>query len=337
MHKNSVTVVLATHKDSEQLRLSIASVLAQQDVELELIVIGDGAPTGVLERIEQLADSRIRYIPTSRAGLTNALIIGCDAAKYPLIARLDVGDFMVANRLCKQASILSTNKDIGLVSSNFSMYTDEGYYLFKTDYTTESLRLALRSGGESEFSSPMHASVMFSKKVYSKVGGYRAEFYFTQDCDLWTRMLELSDIVNVDEVLSGGIFSTSGISARYQSLQAQYRRMAIQLRDRRGQELETQSILDNANTLSKQLADQSTARLPTDKPGTGDAIAQSNGFYFVARCLMSQDSAHANVYWRRLLKSKRWHLQGWFFYLLNNLRPTVKSDCDIDFSTLEFH
>ena len=90
MPQHAVTIVLATHKDSEFLGLSVESVLAQQGVELELIVVGDGAPKEVELRLKTFKDNRVRYLPIKKGGLTKALIAGCEAALNPYIARLDL-------------------------------------------------------------------------------------------------------------------------------------------------------------------------------------------------------------------------------------------------------
>lgn len=306
MHQHAVTVVLATHKDSEFLGLSVESVLAQKGIELELIVVGDGAPEDVESRLKAFKDKRIRYITLPKGGLTKALIAGCEAALNQYIARLDVGDFMLSGRVARQAEVLSRQPTVGLVSSNFAMYTAEGYYLYNTDYDTESLVTSLTQGNELQFRSPMHASVMFRKDLYFDVGGYRQEFYFAQDCDLWTRMLEHSGFRNLDEVLSGGIFDTSGISGQYQTQQARFKKMVIELRDRRKQNNETESVLSVARKLSDEIS-LIFSRQPKNAELDGQlntSLLNKNtaaSDFFIARCLMSQDSKQAHHYWRRFL------------------------------------
>ena len=78
-------------------------MLAQKGIELELIVVGDGAPEDVESRLKAFKDKRIRYITLPKGGLTKALIAGCEAALNQYIARLDVGDFY-AQRSGRQAS-----------------------------------------------------------------------------------------------------------------------------------------------------------------------------------------------------------------------------------------
>lgn len=330
----SVTVVLATHRDSPELTRSVASVLNQSAVELELLVVGDGNPDGVQARLAEFADARIRYLPVPFGGLTKALIVGCEAAKYPYIARLDMGDFMLSGRLVKQAQVLEESSEVGLVSSQMSMYTPEGYYLFTTDYATASLQNALRAGDESTFVSPAHASVMFRQSIYQRAGGYRAAFYLTQDCDLWTRIVAISDLCNIDEVLTRGVFSSRGLSAQYAALQAEYRRSAIALRDALQDPQLTQQLLEATAKLFNPLA-RSGER---DKAQQGNraklSASNSAGLYFMARCLMQHDSRHANEYWRRLLQAHPWQPRAWFYYCVNRLGPPKRSERDLDFAPM---
>ena len=48
---------------------------------------------------------------------------------------------------------------------------------------------------------PHHSSVMFRKTVYESVGGYRKQFYYGQDWDLWYRLAEIGDFFIIPEVL----------------------------------------------------------------------------------------------------------------------------------------
>ena len=95
----SVSVVMAVYDEIDNVRITIESVLAQQDIELEFLVVSDGASTEVQEYLESIDDSRFKLIYQDHAGLTRALIKACSMAKNPLIARIDAGDIMLEGRL----------------------------------------------------------------------------------------------------------------------------------------------------------------------------------------------------------------------------------------------
>ena len=46
-----------------------------------------------------------------------------------------------------------------------------------------------------------HPSVMYRKEVFYKAGGYRSLYPHAEDYDLWIRMMNFSDITNLDSIL----------------------------------------------------------------------------------------------------------------------------------------
>ena len=68
---------------------------------------------------------------------------------------------------------------------------------------------------------------MFRKSVYEQVGGYRPEFYFGQDADLWLRMAEVSQLAYVPSVRYICRLRTDSISGALRPIQ-RYRTEAHQ-------------------------------------------------------------------------------------------------------------
>ena len=89
-----ISVVMSVYNDERYLRQSMESILGQEGVDLELIVIDDGStdesPTILDEYARQ--DSRIRLMRQENRGLTMALIRACADAKGEFVARQDAVD-----------------------------------------------------------------------------------------------------------------------------------------------------------------------------------------------------------------------------------------------------
>ena len=83
------------------------SILSQEGVELEFIVVNDGSRDKSGEVLNEYAqgDSRLRIIHQENTGLTRALIRRCDAARGEFIARQDVGDISLPGRLKSEAVV----------------------------------------------------------------------------------------------------------------------------------------------------------------------------------------------------------------------------------------
>ena len=325
---NCVSVLLCVHKNTPLLLRSIESVLHQRGVTVEMIVVGDGDPDGVSEQLAALSDARVRYFPLERCGLTKALVYGYSKAQFDLIARLDVGDVMVIDRLASQAALISSDESIGLVSSAFAFYTREGYYLYQTGGDSHELSYAICNATPQNFKSPMHASVMFTKSAYELAGGYREQFYYAQDCDLWMRILENHQLRHNEMVLTLGEFSATGISGQHPDRQAYYLAQAVTLRELRKQigkksdkKNEEKLILELlANTAA---TDHQNQVCKTSASANGRAQAlnkQAAAEYFLARCLMATDSQQADLYFKRALDHDPLMIKARVFSCINRMR-----------------
>ena len=286
----SVSVVMSVFDRADLTIMTINSVLAQAEVELEFIIVSDGATQAVLDVLEDVQDERIRLIKQENSGQTNALIKGCSAATHDYIARIDAGDTMQVERLKLQSQFLAENPQVGMVSCWIRMHTIEGYYLYDICHSAKQLKNGLAATDERNFMSPFHASMMFRKSVYQQAGGYRSEFYFTQDCDLWTRMLPLAGIASIEKYLTNAIFSVHGISGRYADFQKQLVRLLVKRNTLRKNGLNDQGIFDEAKKL-RPSSDEAT----TTKPQRFQAL------YFTASVLSAAKSPHAKDYWRQAL------------------------------------
>ena len=96
---------MSTYNDTACLAESIDSVLTQDFTDFEFVIVNDGSPdprTAQVLAEYARRDVRIRVITKANEGLTRALIDGCKASRGEYIARIDVGDAMVSNRLQRQ-------------------------------------------------------------------------------------------------------------------------------------------------------------------------------------------------------------------------------------------
>ncbi|MEZ5582509.1 MAG: glycosyltransferase family 2 protein [Candidatus Competibacteraceae bacterium] len=85
------------------LALTLDSVLDQQDVDLEFVVVSDGSNDGSAELLNDYAakDSRLRIIHQKNCGLTRALIRGCAEAEGEYIALRMRAVIFVTWSLCR--------------------------------------------------------------------------------------------------------------------------------------------------------------------------------------------------------------------------------------------
>ena len=304
-----VSVVMSVFDKPDDVRKTINSVLSQGGVDLEFIIINDGAEQSVADVLQTFSDPRIRIINNPNQGLTKSLIDGCAIATFENIARIDAGDIMLDDRLRLQAEVLQHNSEVGLVASYVEVVDVDDHFLYSVKDGTRVLSQSTLSIIPSELKTPIHVSIMFRKSVYFDVGGYRAEFYFAQDCDLWSRMLRVCKLHVIEEELTQIIFSSSGLSGRFSDIQTSLKGLVAIANDARNnnyRDLSEDEILDRAQEISN-------ARHALDK----EASQEIDTIYFLASILTKNKSPAARKYWVKFLKKRPWHLVGIIRFLLS--------------------
>ena len=77
-----ISVVMSVYNGAKYLRESIESILSQEGVDFEFIIVNDGSTDNSKNILVEYAarDNRIRIIEQENKGLTCALIRGCKEA-----------------------------------------------------------------------------------------------------------------------------------------------------------------------------------------------------------------------------------------------------------------
>ncbi len=292
-----VSVVMSVFDKPNDVQATIESVLSQQGVEFELVIVCDGADADVVTVVESFDDPRINVLFQANQGLTVALINGCANAQHSYIARVDAGDRMLADRLRSQAEALTASPEAGLVTCGVEFHTVEGYSLYTVEHSAEPLSRALRTHDRASFQSPVHASVMFRKSAYQRVGGYRPEFYFAQDCDLWARLVQDHQLLALKEILQYCVFSSSGLSGLHSQKQRQLADLVVSANRLRSSGSSDEPILELARRIR-----------PTREIET--VADEFGGLYFIAS-ILSKDRPHEALdYWQQALSIRPFHLKA---------------------------
>lgn len=296
-----ISVVMGVYNGAEALPDTIDSVLSQEDVSLELIIVDDGSTDDtaqLLQRYERL-DSRIRIIQQKHGGLTKALVTGCAAARGAFIARQDVGDVSLPGRLKQQLGLAQSRTDVGFVSCGTRFVGPLRELLYDAvplspDQTAELLTLDLdRIKGPS-----MHGCTMFSRNKYIEVGGYRSAFYFAQDLDLWIRLAENGKHLAITEVLYQASLTLGSITSRYRKQQLETARLILESAHQRRSGKSDEDVLRRA------------AHVRPNKSSTSNRRIKADALYFIGACLRQQRNPSATHYFQRALLTNPFHLKS---------------------------
>jgi glycosyltransferase involved in cell wall biosynthesis len=103
-----VSVVIPTHNRRALLGMTLNTVLRQQGVTLEAIVVDDGSTDDTAERITELGDPRVELVRHDEPlGVSAARNSGIDVARGRWIAFLDDDDLWAPNKLSAQLDAAS--------------------------------------------------------------------------------------------------------------------------------------------------------------------------------------------------------------------------------------
>lgn len=207
-----VSVVMSVYNGEAHLEKTIDSILRQTVRDFEFVIVNDGSTDSSQQILQsyQQQDPRVKIINQRNEGLTKALNTGCSAARGAIVARQDVGDRSLPERLEEQCRILEDDQRIVAVGVGSRRVGPEAEYLgdqFR-DLSPEEVTQALWDSG----TGLLHPASAFRRHAFERVGRYRPEFRFAQDTDLWYRMSEIGLLAESPKILFELIVETSGIS-----------------------------------------------------------------------------------------------------------------------------
>jgi len=298
-----LSIVTSVCNGERYVRESIESVLAQQGVELELIVVDDGSTDRTASILADLAtrDPRLRVLTQSNGGLTRALIRGCAEARGKYLARHDADDLSLPGRLAAQAALLDREPGVSFVSSWAKVIGPNGELLdeiVRDNPPTPNLREGQGPCG--------HGSVMMRREAYVRAGGYRSQFRFAQDWDLWWRLAEQGSLAIIPEFLYAYRFDEAGISAAHRDLQRRFGSIAARCAAARSERLPENALLEEAERLSK------------ERRKTGVSPAAAN--YFIGRSLLLRRDPSAREYLWKAVRRQPWRIRAWASLLQSRAR-----------------
>ena len=97
----AVSVVICTRGRGASVAMTVRSVLASRDVQLDVIVIDQSSDNSTRESLEQaLVNPRLRYVSSKTIGVSRARNIGIRLARYPIVLLTD-DDVTVPEDWCR--------------------------------------------------------------------------------------------------------------------------------------------------------------------------------------------------------------------------------------------
>lgn len=205
------------------LRVTIASVLAQEHTHWELCICNDGSGIAELDTFLRelcIVDSRVKYVALSRnVGISGASNEALGLASGEYIALLDHDDELTVDALAAVVAVLTTDSRIDAVYTDQDKTDSRGLVVdtfFKPDWSPDYFRRVMYVG---------HLLVVRTS-LARRVGGFDSRFDRVQDYEFMLRISEhATKIVHVPRVLyhwraiEGSIAATADAKGGIEALQ----------------------------------------------------------------------------------------------------------------------
>ncbi|MGE4579595.1 MAG: glycosyltransferase [Desulfuromonadales bacterium] len=194
MTSPAVSLLLAVRNEERFLPAALASIFRQSFTDWELVAVDDGSTDGtpaILAQAGQHFPDKVRIIRQPAKGLVEALNLGLERCRAPLVARMDGDDVCHPHRLFAQHTYMQYHPEVAVISCHIRHFPrpqlSEG---MKTYEAWQNSLLTHEDIQRDRYvESPLtHPSVMYRRQAVLAAGGYR-ELPWAEDYDLWLRLI----------------------------------------------------------------------------------------------------------------------------------------------------
>lgn len=185
-----VSIVTPSFNQARFLEATIQSVLSQQGVEIEYMVVDGGSTDGSVEILRRYADRLAWWVSEPDRGQTDALNKGFARARGDLLAWLNSDDTYQPGAVAEAVAAFAEHRQAAAVYGEANFIDEQGRIIGRfpaaqTDYRR------LRRG----YVHVPQQATFFRADLWRKVGPLDTSFYFAMDYDLWVRLAAQAPLV----------------------------------------------------------------------------------------------------------------------------------------------
>lgn len=205
------SVVMPSYQQGVFIERSIASVLAQQGVAFDFIVVDGGSTDGTVDVLVRHTDE-LRYVSEADRGQTHAMNKGIAATDGDIIAWLNSDDIYLPGAFAAVASAFAAHPEIDIVYGDAD-YIDVNDTVIKAyqvgDWDAESLR---------ETCFLCQPAVFFRRRLVDVIGPLAEHLRFCMDYEYWLRAAKFGTrVMRIEQKLAASRLYADNKTLKYRS------------------------------------------------------------------------------------------------------------------------
>lgn len=224
------TVVVPVYNGAAYLRECLASILAQQEVDFELVVVDDQSTDGSDAVVQGLKDSRLRYLRNGRRlGIGGNWNRGLAEARGDWVCVFHQDDRMEPGNLRRKVAVLAERPEVGMVFSNARLIgargESRGVFNDALAKAAADPAWAPRELWDDLLFAPRNPvccpGVVLRRSAVETVGPFRENLPFTLDLEMWLRVAGRFGVVALRESLIAYRHHEAQETARFRGISVQ--------------------------------------------------------------------------------------------------------------------
>jgi glycosyltransferase involved in cell wall biosynthesis len=194
----AVSVVIPVFNGARTISRAIDSVLAQRDVDLEILVCDDGSTDGTAAALARYGD-RLTVIAQPNRGRGAARNVCLDRATAPLVALLDADDWWVPGKLRAQLASAARHPecDVFFANAYVTKTNDIVYRALNGEWNVAHSGQIFQYLVRQNFVPT--STILARRSVLERIGGFDVELKRCQDLD-WLLRVAVASLFHYDAV-----------------------------------------------------------------------------------------------------------------------------------------
>jgi len=267
-----VSIITPSYNQAAYLEQTILSVLEQDFLYIEYIVIDGASTDGSVDIIKKYADKFAYWVSEKDHGQAEAINKGFARATGDIIAWLNSDDYYMQGTVSAVVKIFEENPDVVLVYGDMLAVDEHGKTFNTLTYGQLNLEdlLCFQIIGQ--------PSVFMRCSALQKTSGLNLDFHFLLDHLLWIQLAKRGRILHVNQIWAAARYHAE---AKNRAKAAEFGREAFRILEVAAQDDELASVLINVNRRARASANRVDARYLLDGGQPAKALSAWMRAFFI--------------------------------------------------------